>query len=82
MAASIWDTNVELTIECSDHFVVIKSAREAVACLKTKWPNKKGVSFVLAKKLCLEAANGTLPNAEARAAFEAAALEAGILKRV
>lgn len=82
MAVSIWDTNVELMIECGDHFLVIKSAREAIACLKTKWPNNKGLSYAKAKKLCLEAVNGTSPNAEARAAFEAAALEAGILRRV
>ncbi|MDQ0323499.1 hypothetical protein QO002_005705 [Pararhizobium capsulatum DSM 1112] len=81
MVASIWDTNVEVMLECSDHFLVIKSAREAVSCLRRHWPKNKGLSYAQAKRVCLEAARGTTPNAEARAAFEAAAEEAGILRR-
>lgn len=81
MDTSIWDANVELTLECDDHFHVVRSAREAVACLRMSWPKNKGLSYAKAKRACLEAVEGIRPNAEARAAFEAAAEEAGILRR-
>jgi hypothetical protein len=75
---SIWDANVELKIE--DRFLVIRNAREAVALLKRSWPETKSPSYAAARKACLDAAKGVVPNAEARAAFEAAAKEAGILR--
>jgi hypothetical protein len=81
MDTSIWDANVELTTESDDHFHVVRSAREAVAFLMTSWPNNKGLSYAKAKRACLDAVNGIRPNAEARAAFEAAAAEAGILRQ-
>ncbi|MBP1862061.1 DUF982 domain-containing protein [Rhizobium herbae] len=78
---SIWDVNVELAIECSDHFRVVRNAREAMACLTTSWPEIKGSRHAVARQACLAALEGTKTNAEARIAFEAAAEEAGILKR-
>ena len=75
---TIWDANVELKID--DSFHVIRSAREAVAFLKKSWPETKSASCATARKACLDAAKGIVPNAEARAAFEAAAKEAGILR--
>jgi hypothetical protein len=81
MDTSIWDANVELTTENDDHSHVVRSAREAVAFLMTSWPNNKGPSYAIAKRACLDAVNGTRPNAEARATFEAAAAEAGILRQ-
>ncbi len=81
MNNSIWDVNVELAIECSDHFHVVRNAREAIACLTTRWPDIKGSNYAIARQICLDALEGTKSNAEARAAFEAAADEAGILKR-
>nr|WP_244496888.1 MULTISPECIES: DUF982 domain-containing protein [unclassified Ensifer] len=44
------------------------------------WPETKSASYAAARKACLDAAEGTIPGAEARAAFEAAAKEAGILR--
>ncbi|WP_245484168.1 DUF982 domain-containing protein [Rhizobium ruizarguesonis] len=76
---SIWDANVELKID--DRFHVIRSAREAVAFLKKSWPENRSASYATARKVCLDAANGVVPGAEARAAFEAAAKEAGILRQ-
>lgn len=81
MNNSIWDVNVELAMECGDHFHVVRNAREAIACLTTRWPDIKGSSYAVARQICLGALEGTKTNAEARAAFEAAADEAGILKR-
>ncbi|KSV67639.1 MULTISPECIES: DUF982 domain-containing protein [unclassified Sinorhizobium] len=76
--ASIWDANVELKID--DRFHVIRNAREAVAFLMKSWPETKSESYATARKICLDAANGEVPSAEARAAFEAAAKEAGLLR--
>lgn len=76
--ASIWDANVELKID--DRFHVIRNAREAVAFLMKSWPETKSESYATARKACLAAAKGMVPSAEARAAFEAAAKEAGILR--
>lgn len=77
---TIWDANVEVSI--NDRFHVIRSAREAVAFLVKSWPETKCASYATARKACLDAAKGIVPNAEARAAFEAAAKEAGILRSV
>ncbi|KSV95400.1 DUF982 domain-containing protein [Sinorhizobium sp. GL28] len=76
--ASIWDANVELKID--DRFHVIRNAREAVAFLMKSWPERKSESYAIARKICLDAANGIVPSADARAAFEAAAKEAGLLQ--
>ncbi|PSS62469.1 DUF982 domain-containing protein [Ensifer sp. NM-2] len=75
---TIWDVNVELKID--GRFHVIRSAREAVAFLMKSWPETKSTSYATARKACLAAAEGMVPSAEARAAFEAAAKEAGILR--
>ncbi|MGF6178065.1 DUF982 domain-containing protein [Ensifer sp. 4252] len=75
---TIWDANVEVKID--DRFHVIRSAREAVAFLMKSWPETKGANYATARKVCLDAAKGIIPSAEARAAFEAAAKEAGILQ--
>ncbi|MFS2178651.1 DUF982 domain-containing protein [Rhizobium pisi] len=76
---SIWDANVELKI--NDRVHVIRNAREAVACLKKYWPDNRTASYAAARKACLDAASGVVPDVEARAAFEAAAKEAGILRQ-
>lgn len=75
---NIWDANVEVTFD--NHFHVIRNAREAVAFLMKSWPETKSASYAAARKACLDAAEGTIPGAEARAAFEAAAKKAGILR--
>ncbi|AHF87915.1 hypothetical protein RLEG3_06510 (plasmid) [Rhizobium leguminosarum bv. trifolii WSM1689] len=76
---SIWDTNVEVKID--DRFHVVRSPREAVAFLKNNWPEDRSASYAKARKVCLDAANGVVSGEEARAAFEAAAKEAGILRQ-
>ncbi|WP_210264599.1 DUF982 domain-containing protein [Ensifer adhaerens] len=76
---TIWEANIEVTI--NDRFDVIRSARKAVACLMKLWSNTKCASDATARKACLDAANGTAPNAEVRAAIEAAAKDAGILRK-
>ncbi|URK86148.1 DUF982 domain-containing protein (plasmid) [Rhizobium sp. RCAM05350] len=81
MNNSIWDVNVELAMNVAIIFMLFGNAREAIACLTTRWPDIKGSSYALARQICLAALEGTKSNAEARAAFEAAADEAGILKR-
>ncbi|WP_428412817.1 DUF982 domain-containing protein [Pararhizobium sp.] len=81
MNTTIWDTNVEVKKECVDHFDVIRNPREALAYLLSQWPEGKGASHANAKRACLGALAGTNTNAEARAAFEFAAREAGILRR-
>ncbi|MBP1862346.1 DUF982 domain-containing protein [Rhizobium herbae] len=81
MDTNIWDVNVELMIECSDHFHVVRSAREAIECLTKRAPETKGSHCAGARKACLAALEGTSTQKEARAAFETAAEEAGILRR-
>ena len=76
---SIWDANVELKID--DRVHVIRNAREAVAFLKKYWPENRSASYATAWKVCLDAASGAVPDAEARSAFAAAAKEAGILRQ-
>ncbi|MBA9033907.1 DUF982 domain-containing protein [Rhizobium leguminosarum] len=76
---TIWDANIEVKID--DRFHVIRSAREAVAFLKKYWPDNRSASYAAALKVCLDAANGVVTGAEARAAFETAAREAGILRQ-
>ncbi|MGR9149627.1 DUF982 domain-containing protein [Rhizobium leguminosarum] len=76
---SIWDANVELKVD--DRVHVIRNAREAVAFLKKYWPDNRSASYATARKVCLDAAKGVVPAAEAQAAFEAAAKEAGILRQ-
>jgi hypothetical protein len=81
MNTTIWDTNVELKKECDDHFDVIRNPREALAYLLSQWPESKTACHTNARRACLGALAGTTTNAEARAAFEAAAREAGILRQ-
>ena len=81
MNTDIWNGNVEVMIDCKDHFRVVRSARDAVECLMTSWPQEKGPAFKLARKQCLGAAEGGGSNVNARAAFVNAADEAGILKK-
>lgn len=81
MNTTIWDANVEVKKECEDHFDVIRNPREALAYLLSQWPEGKGAPHANARRACLGALAGTNTNAEARAAFEFAAREAGILRQ-
>jgi hypothetical protein len=81
MNTTIWGANVELKKVCEDHFDVIRNPREALAYLMSQWPELKGSSHANARRACLGALAGTTPNSDARAAFEAAAREAGILRQ-
>lgn len=81
MADDLWDKPVELMIESSDHFHTVGNAREAVACLMTRWPTARDNAFAEARKLCMKAVDGTSSSDQARAAFIAAAQTAGILRQ-
>jgi hypothetical protein len=78
---TIWDANVEVKKQCEDHFYVVRNPREALAYLLSRWPEGKGAGHANARRACLGALAETNTNAEARAAFEAAAREAGILRQ-
>lgn len=81
MSRAVWDGNVELMIECKDHYRTVHNAREAIECLSVCWPQQKGPTFAAAKKACMAAATGRQPPANARATFVAAAREVGILRK-
>jgi len=81
MNTTIWDANVEVKKECEDHFDVVRNPREALAYLLSQWPEGKRAGHANARRTCLGALAGKNTNAEARAAFELAAREAGILRQ-
>jgi hypothetical protein len=81
MTVDIWDRNIELMIESSDHFRRVSNSREAMECLLTCWPVKSGKWFSLARKKCLQSLEGKVAQSQAEAAFVKAAEEAGILRR-
>ena len=81
MNTDIWNGNVEVMIDCKDHLRVVRSARDALECLMTCWPQEKGPAFKIARKQCLGAAEGAGSNVTARESFVNAANEARILER-
>lgn len=80
MKIDIWDRGVELVIDGKDRFRTVKNTREAVACLATDWPGKKGPAYAAARKACLSALHGEPSDIDPRVAFIAAASECGILR--
>ena len=80
MASGLWGKPLEITIDSGDHFKSIHTSRDALACLMTYWPNKRGKSFALARRACLEAIQGKRDSTSAAEAFETAAREAGLLR--
>jgi Protein of unknown function (DUF982) len=78
---SMWSASVPINLSPFQK-LLISSLQEALICLRTQWPPDKGQdshSFQRAVRLCTEAADGERSPAAARAAFIAAAREAGIL---
>ncbi len=59
----------------------INSAWEAVECLHSSWPSKRGRAYRSALRSCLDVLDGLRPVPTARRAFARAAKEAGVLGR-
>lgn len=76
----VWDRPIEVTIDCGDHFRVVRNSREAVECLMRCWPQRGGKDFSQARRACIGALEGTTSTTTAVAAFTAAAKSAGILR--
>ena len=56
----------------------VSSVWEAIECLRSYWPAKKGPSYRRALQACLDALDGWKPAHKARHAFISAAREAGV----
>nr|WP_234818564.1 DUF982 domain-containing protein [Sinorhizobium fredii] len=54
----------------------MKSTREAVECLLSRWPQRDGRALAAAKRTCLQALDGKIKTEKARRAFIKAAEEA------
>ncbi|WP_370689855.1 DUF982 domain-containing protein [Neorhizobium galegae] len=80
MDHDLWDEPIEVVIGPGDHFRSIGGSRDALAYLMTCWPQKGGDSFALAKRACMEAAEGRGDPSTAASAFRVAASDAGILR--
>lgn len=57
---------------------VIRSAWEALECLRIQWPRKKGPHYRKAIRSCKDTLDGRKPTEKTRHAFLGAAKEAGI----
>ncbi|CDZ61716.1 DUF982 domain-containing protein [Neorhizobium galegae] len=80
MDHDLWDEPIEVVIGPGDHFKSIGGSRDALAYLMTCWPQKGGDSFALAKRACMEAADGRGDPSTAASAFRVAAGDVGILR--
>ena len=69
---------LRLILHGQQKYRTIRSLPEAAELLITEWPAQDGEAYVIAVRACLDALNGTIPVAEARAAFVRAADEDGI----
>jgi hypothetical protein len=56
----------------------ISSVWEAIECLRSYWPTKKGPCYRRALQACMDALDGWQPAHKARHAFISAAREAGV----
>lgn len=81
MTYELWDSAVEVTIDCGDHFKSVRNSRDALTCLMTCWPNQSGKAFATARKACIGAVHGRVAATIANQAFITAAREAGILRQ-
>ena len=80
MPTELWDSAVEITIDCGDHFKSVRNSREALACLMTSWPDRGGDAFAKARKACMGAIDGRVEKSVAFQAFKDAAIEARLLR--
>jgi len=76
-----WNECVVIGLPDADHELLIGSARQADAFLRTSWPGSRSApTYHAAMAACQEAMNGHVPGYLARIAFEQAALHARILR--
>jgi hypothetical protein len=73
-----WDKCVELELGESGGYRAVKSTRDAVECLLSRWPQPDGRALAAAKRTCLQALDGKVNTEKARRAFIKAAEEAHI----
>ncbi|ASY59610.1 MULTISPECIES: DUF982 domain-containing protein [Sinorhizobium] len=73
-----WDKTVELELGGTGGYRAVKSTREAVECLSSRWPQNHGRALAAAKRTCLQALDGKIATEKARKAFIKAAEEAHI----
>nr|WP_240533428.1 DUF982 domain-containing protein [Sinorhizobium fredii] len=50
-----WDKSVELELGETGGYRSVKSTREAVECLLSRWPQRDGRALAAAKRTCLQA---------------------------
>ena len=81
MSIELWDPAVEIATDNGDHFKSINTTRDALACLMTNWPHRRGKIFAAARKACIGAIEGRGDVSMAVDAFKAAARDAGILRQ-
>lgn len=70
---------VEIAFEEETAQLIIDNTREAAECLMELWPDHDGPKFSRALLICACALDGVSDDVNARAAFLAAAEEAGIV---
>jgi len=80
MSTELWETTVEITIDCGDHFKSVSNSRDALSCLMNCWPHRGGKAFATARKACMGAIDGRVDGSAAAEAFKVAAKEAGVLR--
>jgi hypothetical protein len=74
-----WKTGVTLALEGGDTFTTIATTQAASWALIEDWPLEDGPELDRALLICTAVMEGKRPADEARAAFIAAAKEAGIV---
>ncbi len=80
MSTELWETTVEVTVDCGDHFKSVRNSRDALSCLMTCFPSRGGKAFAAARKACMGALDGRVDVSVAAEAFKLAAKEAGVLR--
>lgn len=74
-----FDIPVMIQLSALDEIRSVTSTQEAAECLLFRWPRGTGPKYVTATETCLAVLRGAKETAHARAAFEEAAKEVGIL---
>ncbi|MEW9616203.1 DUF982 domain-containing protein [Shinella sp. S4-D37] len=77
-SAHDWPMPVVLANPEAEAFVVVRNSLEAAAYLLDFWPKQHGSAFYQAIRLCADALDGEVADADVRDAFLAAAHDANI----
>lgn len=78
MGMKLWSMPVEFEA-CPGTHRVVASTDEASHYLLNRWPVEGGEKYIEARKVCLDVLAGLRAPEDARSAFIAAAVEAGML---